>query len=89
MATLFVRHRVKDFAIWRSAYDKFDEERKTMGVTGHGVYQADNDPNEVTVYHDFASMEAAKAFVESARLKEVMENAGVTGTPDIWFTNKA
>ena len=76
MATLFVRHKVKDFGAWRAAYDRFDEERKTMGVIGHGVYQVENDPNEVTVYHDFASMDAAKAFVGSARLKEVMENVG-------------
>jgi len=89
MATLFVRHQVKDFAAWKKAYDVFDAERKTMGVTGHGVYQADGNPNDVTLYHHFDSMDAAKAFSDSARLKEVMRSAGVAGTPDIWFTNKA
>jgi quinol monooxygenase YgiN len=89
MATLFVRHKVRDFGAWKAAYDRFDAERKTMGVAGHGVFQAEDDPNEVTVYHEFASMDAAKAFAGSARLKEVMESAGVAGAPDIWFTNKA
>jgi hypothetical protein len=89
MATLFVRHKVKEFGAWKAAYDDFDKERKTMGVTGHGVYQADDNPNDVTVYHEFGNMDAAKAFASSARLKEVMTSAGVVGTPDIWFTKKA
>ncbi len=89
MATMFVRHAVKDFNTWKAAYDEFDAERKTMGVTGHGVYQADGNPNEITIYHHFDSMEAAKGFAGSARLKEVMEAAGVEGAPDIWFGNQA
>jgi quinol monooxygenase YgiN len=88
LATLFVRHEVKDFGAWKAAYDAFDEERKTMGVTGHGVYQSEGNPNEVTVYHHFESMDAAKAFMGSARLKEIMEGAGVVGTPAVWFTEK-
>ena len=88
MATLFVRHNVADFVQWKNAYDDFDAERKSMGVTSHGVYQADGSPNDVTAYHEFDSMEAAKAFAGSARLQEVMKNAGVQGTPDIWFTQR-
>ncbi len=88
MATIFVRHEVKDFGKWKAAYEAFDAERKTMGVTGHGAYQADDNPNHLTVYHHFDSMDAAKAFVASDRLKEVMESAGVVGAPDIWFANE-
>jgi hypothetical protein len=33
-------------------------------------------------------MDAAKAFAESARLREVMQEAGVEGKPEIWFTRK-
>jgi len=88
MATLFARHKVQDFNTWKQAYDAFDAERQTMGVTGHGVYQADGDPNDVTIYHHFDSMDAAKSFANSARLKEVMQAAGVAGTPQIWFATK-
>lgn len=88
MATLFVRHNVADFGQWKKAYDDFAEERRSMGVTSHGVYQADGSPNDVTVYHEFDSMETAKAFAGSGRLKEVMQSAGVQGTPDIWFTQR-
>ena len=88
MATLFVRHEVKEFGTWKEPYDAFDAGRKTMGVTGHGAYQADGNPNDVTVYHHFDSMDAAKAFADSDRLKKVMESAGVVGAPDIWFANE-
>ena len=89
MATLFVRHDVEDYDVWKQAYDGFDAERQTLGVTGHGVYQAEGDPNNVTIYHHFESMDAAKAFMQSDRLREVMMAAGVRGEPNVWFTTKA
>jgi hypothetical protein len=88
MATLFVRHNVSDFERWKKAYDQFDAERKTMGVTGHGVFQAEGHPDDVTVFHEFETMQAAKSFASSARLQEIMKNAGVVSAPNIWFTNR-
>lgn len=87
-ATLFVRHKVQDFTAWKAGYEAFEPERATMGVTSHGAYQSDEDPNEVTVYHHFDSMESAKAFAGSAKLKEAMEGAGVVGAPDMWFATR-
>jgi hypothetical protein len=89
MATLFVRHSVADYGKWRQAYDAFDAERKGMGVTSDGVYQLDGNPNDVTIYHEFASMDAAKAFAGNPRLREILGQAGVQGAPDIWFTERA
>ena len=89
MATIFVRHDVLDFGTWKQAYDDFGAERQTMGVTGHGAYQAEGNPNNVTIYHHFESMDTAKSFIQSDRLREVMMAAGVQGEPDIWFTTGA
>jgi hypothetical protein len=86
---MFVRHRVADYTAWREVYDRFDEERPGFGVTGHAVFQALDDPNDVTVWHDFASRDTADAFVSSRRLRDVMEEAGVQAQPDIWFTTAA
>lgn len=88
MATLFVRHDVADFATWKKAYDDFNAERATLGVTGHGVYQTEDNPNNVTIYHHFESMDVAKAFVGNPRLREVMAAAGVQGEPTVWFTTR-
>lgn len=89
MVRMFVRHPVTDFAVWKKAYDDFDQERKGMGVTGDAVFRAVDDPNDVTAWHDFESFEAAQAFAGSPRLREVMEGAGVAGAPTIWFASRA
>ena len=86
---LFVRHEVNDYAAWRKAYNDFDAERKAAGVTGAAVYRAVDNPNDVTVWHDFASADKAKAFASSEKLKNTMKNAGVKGAPQIWFTSEA
>jgi hypothetical protein len=52
------------------------------------VYQAADNPNDITVTHEFATVEAAQAFVKSEEVKKAIQNAGVVGTPAIWFTNK-
>ncbi len=89
MARLFVRHSVADYSAWRKGYDAFESTRRTMGVTGHGVYRAIDNPNDITIWHDFASAEQAKALVESDALKTAMKEAGVSGVPTIWITNSA
>lgn len=88
MATLFVRHNVGDFAAWKKVYDEIDTTRKALGVTSDGVYQADGNPNDVTVYHEFNTMEAAKAFAGSPDLRDAMQRAGVQGAPTIWFATR-
>lgn len=86
---MYVHHEVNDYKAWRKVYDDFDKTRRKMGVTGQKVYQTIDNPNDVTVTHDFDSAEKAKAFVASTDLKTTMAKAGVKGTPQIWLTTKA
>lgn len=88
MTTMFVRHQVRDFDAWRRIYDELDPTRQSMGVTGQAVYRSDEDPNDVTVTHDFATTEAAKRFAESEVLRNAMRRAGVASEPTIWFTER-
>ena len=89
MATMFVRHNVTDFAKWKQVYDDLRPTQQRMGVTAEAVFRAADNPNDVTVTHEFASIEAAQAFAGSAELKTAMQGAGVAGAPTIWFANKA
>ena len=86
---MFIRHDVTDYATWRKAYDGFDATRRKLGVTAQAVYRSVDDPNDVTVTHDFASVEKAKTFAASPDLKAAMEKGGVKGTPQIWYATKA
>lgn len=88
MTTMFVRHTVGDYKAWRKVYDEVASFQKANGVTAHAVYQAADNPNDITVTHEFASIEAAEAFVGSEELKKIMQRAGVVGAPTIWFANK-
>jgi len=89
MVRVFVRHPVAEFEVWKQAYDAFDAERQGMGVLDQAAHQALDNPNEVTIWHDFASVDAAQAFLSSDRLAEVMGSAGVAGEPTIWLTTPA
>ena len=86
---MFVHHEVSDYAAWRKVYNDFDATRRKMGVTAQAVYRSIDNPNDVTVTHDFRSAEKAKTFAASAELKTAMEKAGVKGAPQIWLTTKA
>ena len=89
MATLFVRHQAADYAAWRQVYDAFRPKARTLGVQADAVYQAADNPNEITVTHDFATLESAQAFAASAELRSAMHDAGVVGAPTIWFAQRA
>ena len=88
MVRMFVRHSVADYRSWREGYDAFDATRSAMGVTGHAVFQSVDDANDVTVWHDFDSLEQAQAFVSSEALLQAMGRAGVEGEPEIWFVTE-
>ncbi|MBB3314501.1 MULTISPECIES: cyclase [unclassified Rhizobium] len=89
MPTMFVRHEVSDYAAWRKVYDAFAAVQKANGVTAEAVYQAADNPNDVTVTHEFATVEAAQAFGKLEELRAAMRTGGVLGAPTVWLTNKA
>ena len=88
MTTMFIRHNVSDYGVWRKAYDDFAQVQKAKGVSAEAVYQAADNPNDITVTHEFASVAAAQAFLSSDELKKTMQGAGVLGAPTVWLTNK-
>lgn len=89
MVRMFARHPVADFAKWHEGYKKAADFRETNGVITGKVYQGVDDPNHVTVVHDFPSAEEAKAFAGNEELKEIMMELGVSGPPTIWITEEA
>jgi len=53
------------------------------------TYQAADNANDITVTHDFATLESARAFAGSPELKAAMHDAGVTSAPTNWFATRA
>lgn len=88
--TMFVRHEVVDYAKFLKQYNSAETRgiQKKGGVYAKALYQNAENPNDVTVTHDFHSLDAAKAFSTLPELKAVIEKSGVKGEPTIWFTIK-
>jgi len=82
---MFTRHEVADYAAWKVVYDSVAPLQKKGGVYFKAVYRSADNPNDLTVVHDFHSLEAAKAFAGSPDLRAAMEKGGVKGPPQIWF----
>jgi hypothetical protein len=76
---MFVRHAVADYKTWRKAYDDFASFQNVNGVKAEAVYQAADNPNDITVTHDFATLEVAQAFAKRDELKKAMQSGGVVG----------
>ena len=85
MAYLVIRHKVKDFAAWKPAFDKHGETRATAGGKGGWLLRAADDRNNLMIAFEWDSIANAKKFVASEDLKRVMKEAGVIDKPDIYF----
>lgn len=89
MVILFVRHDVADFDAWKAGYDANAHVRSNGGVLSDAVYRSVDDPHTITVMHHFDDAAAAHAFTSSPELKGAMAALGVTGAPEMWFTQTA
>jgi hypothetical protein len=87
---IYVRHSVEDYARWREGYDNHAAARQAGGATDE-AYVARNvdDPNDITIMLGWSDLGKARAFTQSASLKEAMQKAGVTGPPEIRFLENA
>ena len=90
MTYIYVRHHVEDYGKWKEAFDNHAPARQAGGVTDEAyVMRNVDDPNEITVILGWSDLDKARAFTQSASLKEAMQNAGVTGPPEIRFLEAA
>ncbi len=88
MATLFARHSVTDYEAWRKVCDEYYPVRQRFGVTGEALFRSADDPNDIMVMLDFATVERARAFTNDAEFRTALQKAGVTGAPTTWFTSR-
>ncbi len=85
MATVIVRHKVKDYEAWKVVFEGFADNRKAAGETSFRICHLDGEPNNVFGIVEYDSLENAKKFFGSPDLKEAMGNGGVLEQPDIYY----
>ena len=76
MALVIVRHKVKDFAAWKNAFDAHASARGTAGLSNTRLFRSVDDPSEVVILFDTDDIGKAKQFIESPELKLAMAAAG-------------
>jgi len=89
MPYVLVRHKVQDYAKWRPMYDEHGATRKAAGCKGTQVFRSAEDPNEILVLLEWDNLENARRFTQSEDLRTIMQRAGVTSQPDVYFLNDA
>jgi hypothetical protein len=85
---LLIRHKVRDFSEWKRGYDAHLPKRTEAGLTEKHLLRGAGDANEVVLLFQVKDLSKAKAFAESADLRQTMQNVGVLDKPDIYFLNE-
>jgi hypothetical protein len=84
---MLVRHKVRDYSVWKRGYDAHLPKRVEAGLTEKFLFRGANDTNEVIILFEAKDIARAKKFSESPDLRETMEKLGVIDKPDIYFLN--
>ncbi len=87
MASMFIKHRVADYARWKPVFDEHEAMRIEHGTIGHSIHRDADDPNVIIIAFRVNDLNRAKEFAGSDDLRSAMERAGVTLTPEIWFAD--
>lgn len=80
-----VKHIVADYNTWKPFFDADSTYRSAAGMHSMGVARGLENQNDVEAPFMIDDLGKAKAFVSDPRLKDVMQKAGVTSTPEIKF----
>ncbi len=84
---VLVRHKVRDYSVWKRGYDADLSRRLEAGLTEKYLFRGANETNEVIILFEGKDLGRAKAFFESPHSREIMEKAGVVDKPDVYFLN--
>jgi len=88
MSHVLVRIPTQDYAKWKPVFDEYASVRQTSGSKGGRIFRNADNPNEVLILWDWATMANARAFFTSPGLREVMQKAGVAGRPDVYYLDE-
>ena len=89
MTNLLIRHKVKNYDVWKKAFDSFADTRKSSGEKSFQIYRPVEDTKNLHLLFQWDTVENARKFLESPSLKETMQKAGVIEAPEVKFFGEA
>jgi hypothetical protein len=67
MPTLQFEHGIKDFPMWKAAFDRDPIDRRRLGVRRHRVYRPVDDPHYIVGELEFDTAAEAQACADALR----------------------
>ena len=84
---LLMTHKVKEWDAWKKEFDNHKQVRVDGGLIDRLIGYDINDNHKGAIIFAVTDLAKAKAFLQSADLKDKMEKAGVDGKPVSFFYN--
>ena len=81
---VIVKHTVADYGRWKTIFDADGANRQAAGSKGGQVFRSADDPNEVVMLFEW-DLEKARQFSQREEVRAKMREAGVLGSPDVYF----
>lgn len=88
MVYILIEHAVEDYETWKPYFEDHDDTREEYGQTGYRLFRGAEDQNDLSILFEWDSMENAQAFLEESDVRDLMEEAGVVGEPEITFLDE-
>lgn len=76
MPYVVARATVQDYATWKRNWDQGAAARHQGGVQRQQIFRSPDAPNEVVVLTEFDTMDHARAYQQSAHLREAVQRSG-------------
>jgi hypothetical protein len=88
MVNVFVRHRIKDYTVWKQVFDGFAAKRRAGGEQTYRVARLVGEPNNLCLFFEWDTAANAERFIASAELRSAMQQAGVAEQPEIYLADE-
>jgi hypothetical protein len=85
---MMVKISVEDFAKWKDSFDRLGSDRINAGSKGGYVFRNIADQNQVVVILEMEDLDRAREFLGSPQAQQAMQEAGVTGPPELLFLDE-
>ena len=85
MPALFIRHKVTEYATWKSHFDELAAPRRAHGCQGSRLFRNADDPNETLIFLAWDDLDRARLFAQSDDLRDAFRQPTVLDEPDIWL----
>ncbi|HEV8722476.1 MAG TPA: hypothetical protein VGW77_17810 [Candidatus Binatia bacterium] len=88
MVNVFVRHRIKDYTVWKQVFDGFAAKRRAGGEQTYKVARLVGEPDNLCLFFEWDTTANAERFIASAELRSAMQQAGVAEQPEIYIAEE-